>query len=232
MYAAVVASAAAAAINGAGAAVPTPVMRLPMLSSWWPLPPASCCRSTSSTDATLTLSLATVPLSVGLYTLTPGQLIVADVLGSIIALSIRRLPPFKAAVNVAGFWLEWVVATTVFAAFQPHGYGPSTWIAVLVAALAADACQAVVLAGAITIFLGRPEPGLLRTQLIATAAVAVDTCVAFVAVTLLVTESAAALLFSVIVDGAARTVHTARVTAWATRTSPAHEADDRRPIGR
>jgi diguanylate cyclase (GGDEF)-like protein len=87
----------------------------------------------------------------------------------------------------------------VFAAFHPHGYGPSTWLAAVAAALAADACQAVVLACAITIFLGRPEPGLFGSQLLVTAAVAVDTCVALVAVTLLVAEPAAALLFSVIV---------------------------------
>ena len=95
---------------------------------------------------TLTLSLSTVPLIVGLYTLAPTQLIVARVLGSIIAMAIRRLPRFKAAVNVAGFWMECVVATTVFAALHPHGYGPSTWLAAFVAALAADISQSVVLA--------------------------------------------------------------------------------------
>jgi diguanylate cyclase (GGDEF)-like protein len=148
---------------------------------------------------TLTLSLSTVPLIVGLYSVAPSQLIMARVLGSIIAMGVRRLPRFKAAVNVAGFWLECVVATTVFAAFDPHGYGPATWFAAFFAALAADASQSIVLASAITIFLGRPEPGLLRSQLLGTAAVAVDTCVALVAITLVVAAPAAALLFSVIV---------------------------------
>jgi diguanylate cyclase (GGDEF)-like protein len=148
---------------------------------------------------TLTLSLSTVPLIVGLYALAPTQLIVARVLGGMIAMGIRRLPKFKAAVNVAGFWLESVVAITVFAAFQTHGYGPATWTAALLAALAADASQSVVLAIAITIFLGRRERGLLRSQLLGTAAVAIDTCVALVAITLLVVAPAAALLFSVIV---------------------------------
>ncbi|MDQ1424204.1 MAG: hypothetical protein QOD72_1702, partial [Acidimicrobiaceae bacterium] len=148
---------------------------------------------------TLTLSLSTVPLILGLYTVAPHQLILARVLGSIVAMVIRRLPRFKASVNVAGFWLESVVATTVFAAFQPHGYGPATWFAAFVAALAADASQSLVLASAITIFLGRREPGLLRSQLLGTAAVAVDTSVALVAITLLVAVPAAALLFGVIV---------------------------------
>ena len=76
---------------------------------------------------TLTLSLGTVPLIVGLYALGPIPLIVARVLGAIIAMAIRRLPPFKAAVNVAGFWMESVVAITVFAALQTHGSGPATW---------------------------------------------------------------------------------------------------------
>jgi diguanylate cyclase (GGDEF)-like protein len=92
-----------------------------------------------------------------------------------------------------------VVAITVFAALDPHGSGPSTWLAAFFAALAADAGQSIVLAVAITIFLGRREPGLLRSQLLGTAAVAVDTCVALVAVTLLVASPAAALLFSVII---------------------------------
>ncbi len=201
LFAAVVAAAAAAAtLWRDGAVVPVPVMHLPMI--FFVVAFAACELLPIHVEhrrETLTLSLATVPLIVGLYTLAPTQLIVADVLGSMIAMGIRRLPPFKAAVNVAGFWLECVVATTVFAAFHPHGYGPGTWIAVLIAALAADACQAVVLAVAITIFLGRPEPGLLRSQVLATAAVAVDTCVALVAITLLATEPAAALLFSVIV---------------------------------
>ena len=148
---------------------------------------------------TLTLSLGTVPLIVGLYALGPVPLIVARVLGAIIAMAIRRLPPFKAAVNVAGFWLESVVAITVFAALHPHGSGPATWLAAFVAALAADIGQSVVVAIAITIFLGRREPGLLRSQLLGTAAVAVDTCVALVGITLLVASPAAAVLFSVIV---------------------------------
>ncbi|HEX4983195.1 MAG TPA: EAL domain-containing protein [Ilumatobacteraceae bacterium] len=148
---------------------------------------------------TLTLSLGTVPLIVGLYALGPVPLIVARVLGAIIAMAIRRLPPFKAAVNVAGFWLESVVAITVFAAFHPQGSGPATWLAAFVAALVADIGQSVVVAVAITIFLGRREPGLLRSQLLGTAAVAVDTCVALVGITLLVASPAAAVLFSVIV---------------------------------
>ncbi|MDQ1423323.1 MAG: hypothetical protein QOD72_821 [Acidimicrobiaceae bacterium] len=148
---------------------------------------------------TLTLSLSTVPLILGLYTLAPTQLIVARVLGSIVALGIRRLPRFKAAVNLAGFWLECVVATTVFAVLQPHGYGPGTWHAAFAAALAADSGQGIVLACAITIFLGRSEPGLLRSQLVASAAVVVDACVALVAITLVAAAPAAALLFTVIV---------------------------------
>jgi diguanylate cyclase (GGDEF)-like protein len=148
---------------------------------------------------TLTLSLSTVPLILGLYTVAPHQLILAQVLGSTAAMIIRRLPRFKASVNVAGFWLESVVAITVFASFRPHGYGPSTWLAAFVAALAADAIQSLVLAGAITIFLGRREPGLLRSQLLGTVAVAVDTCAALVAITLLVAAPAAAALFGVIV---------------------------------
>ena len=57
-------------------------------------------------------------------------------------MGIRRLPRFKAAVNVAGFWLECVVAITVFAVLYTHGYGPATWPAAFVAALAADATRA------------------------------------------------------------------------------------------
>jgi diguanylate cyclase (GGDEF)-like protein len=197
---AVAAVAAAATAWRAGAAAPTPVVHLSMLL--FVVAFAGCEMLPIHIEhrrETLTLSLSTVPLIVGLYTLAPSQLIVARVVGAIIAMSIRRLPRFKAAVNVADFWLESVVAITVFAAFNPHGYGPSTWLAAFVAALAADASQSVVLAAAITIFLGRPEPGMLRSQLLGTAALALDTCVALVAITLLVVEPAAALLFVVIV---------------------------------
>ena len=106
---------------------------------------------------------------VGLYTMAPTQLIVARVVGSIIGLGIRRLP-----VQGGGEprrLLDGCGSHHGVRAFRPHGYGPSTWLAAFVAALAADASQAVVLASAIRIFLGRSEPGLLRSQLLGTAAV-------------------------------------------------------------
>jgi diguanylate cyclase (GGDEF)-like protein len=184
----------------ASAAAPTPVIHLSLL--FFVVAFAGCELLPIHVEhrrETLTLSLSTVPLIVGLFALAPIQLILARVLGGIIAMGIRRLPRFKAAVNVAGFWLECVVATTVFATLQTQGYGPATWPAALLAALAADVSQSIVVAGAITIFLGRREPGLLRSQLLGTAAVAVDTCVALVTITLLVVAPAAALLFSVIV---------------------------------
>jgi diguanylate cyclase (GGDEF)-like protein len=201
LFAATVAVAAAAATWWRTTAdAPAPVMHLSML--FFVVAFAGCELLPIHIEhrrETLTLSLSTVPLIVGLYTLAPIPLIAARVLGSIIAMAVRRVPPFKAAVNVAGFWMECVVAITVFAVLHTHGYGPATWLAAFLAALAADVSQSIVLAVAITIFLGRREPGLLRSQLLGTAAVAVDTCVALVTVTLLVAAPAAALLFSVIV---------------------------------
>jgi hypothetical protein len=54
--------------------------------------------------------------------LAPIQLILARLLGGIIAMGIRRLPRFKAAVNVAGFWLECVVATQGKPLWKPYTY--------------------------------------------------------------------------------------------------------------
>jgi diguanylate cyclase (GGDEF)-like protein len=83
-------------------------------------------------------SLSEVPLVVGLFFLSPTQLLVAALVGTGVALAVaRRQRAKKLAFNLSQFGLSCVVALVVFHAVpKGAGVGPSAWVAALAAASA------------------------------------------------------------------------------------------------
>ncbi|HVF76083.1 MAG TPA: bifunctional diguanylate cyclase/phosphodiesterase [Acidimicrobiales bacterium] len=144
----------------------------------------------------VSLSLSTIPLVVGLYTVDPVALVAARVIGSGIALVVhRRQAPLKLAVNLGHMGLEAVVAILVFRALAPGGeLGPASWPAAVAAALASDLVQSAVLVTAISLYQRRWEGALTETMALGTAARLVDTAVALVVVSVLRAEPAAVAL--------------------------------------
>jgi diguanylate cyclase (GGDEF)-like protein len=83
-------------------------------------------------------SLSEVPLVVGLFFLSPTQLLVAALAGTGVALAVvRRQRAKKLAFNLSQFGLSCAVALVVFHAVpRGAGVGPSAWLAALAAAAA------------------------------------------------------------------------------------------------
>lgn len=110
---------------------------------------------------TLSLSFTEVPLVVGALLLTPGELVPAVVLGSVLGLLRRRPPLLKASLNVALAALEAALATTLLHALldpSPVG-GPPAGLApaVLVTTVAVVLAGALVVAVAIVATAGLPD---------------------------------------------------------------------------
>jgi signal transduction histidine kinase len=108
-------------------------------------------------------SLSEVPLVLGLVFSTPGDVILAQVVGSGVALALhRRQPPVKIGFNLTHLALEACVAFAVFhatAGGQPMG--PWGWTGAFVAALAAAALADVAVWLAISISDDRWDLSLL-----------------------------------------------------------------------
>ncbi|MDQ4006390.1 MAG: ATP-binding protein, partial [Actinomycetota bacterium] len=82
-------------------------------------------------------SLSEIPLVIGLFMATPGDLILAQLVGSLIALAVhRRQSLFKVAFNLSHFALETTIALSVFNLFGlADPLDPVSWGAAVVAAL-------------------------------------------------------------------------------------------------
>lgn len=148
----------------------------------------------------VSITLTTVPLVVGLFAVSPVELIVAHLAGAAVVLSLnRRQRLLKLVTNLASFWIQILVAVAVFRTLG-SGIGPGRWVAVLVAVLAGDAAQTVVLTTAICIFQRRWEGGLRDTAVVSAVAAVVQTCVGLVAFSLLLNQPVALLPLIVVIS--------------------------------
>jgi signal transduction histidine kinase len=84
-------------------------------------------------------SLSEIPLIIGLFFSTPGELVMAHVLGSAIALIFhRRQSLLKLTFNLSHFAVESSLALLVFHAFTPSGpFDPMAWLGTFLATFAA-----------------------------------------------------------------------------------------------
>jgi len=123
------------------------------------------------------LSLSELGLVLALYLVSPGELLVAQLLGAALALTIvRRQRPLTVAANLAVFSLGSCIAVLVFHGFLLLGdaYGPAGWIGAVLGA-GAFAAVGVLLAAELTRF-GSARP--LSTEVQTLAAVAGCGCFA------------------------------------------------------
>ena len=84
----------------------------------------------------ISMSLSTIPLVVGLYATGPIGIVAARLVGSAVALVLRRRQlSLKLAVNLSAFWMETAVAVGVFRLLH-HGadVGSGSWLAAFGAA--------------------------------------------------------------------------------------------------
>ena len=172
---------------------------------WWVLIPAFALAERFPVHfehrrETVSVSLSTVPLVVGLFLVGPVGLLAARVLGSGLPLVLhRRQHLFKLLLNLSMLWLDAAVGIAVF-----HGIaGAETdvlaaWPAAFAAAMACDLVATVVLAVAISAYQRQWEAGLVSSLLIGSMGAAVDTCAALLIVTLLRTEPAGLGLLAVV----------------------------------
>jgi diguanylate cyclase (GGDEF)-like protein len=144
-------------------------------------------------------SLSTIPLVIGLFALDPVGLVVARLAGSALVLVLhRRQVLMKLAMNLASFWLEVVVALWVFGLIVPESpLSGQGWVAAIAAGMASDLIQVLVIGTAIAIYVKRFDRREMVPTMVATIGAFIDTCLALVAVTLIVEAPQALPLLAV-----------------------------------
>jgi diguanylate cyclase (GGDEF)-like protein len=145
-----------------------------------------------------TVTLSEIPLTLGLFLIAPVALVLAAVAGSSVALyAHRRQRGVKLAFNVAQVGAQCVVATVVFRSALGPSAVPSarSYMAALIAAVAADFVSAALVTFAIRVYRGRSD-GILRAWAIVFGVVAsiAKTAIALVAVSVVVRDDWATLV--------------------------------------
>jgi hypothetical protein len=145
-------------------------------------------------------SLSEMPLTIGLFFITPAELIAAQLVGAGVALWLhRRQPLIKLALNLANLAFSAAVAVVLFRVIVAgrDPLGPAGWVGTYAAAVTADVLSLVFIVAAITLSFGRP-PDIRR--LFATGAVAAffNTTLALLAVTVIWKQPAATWLLFVL----------------------------------
>jgi GGDEF domain-containing protein len=146
-------------------------------------------------------ALSELPLVLGLYLLSPGELLVARLAGSLAALALhRRRDVPRMAFDLAVFLLETCLALTVFAALGGgNPLGPRSWAAALLATLAAALLTALAGAAASSLEAGRSQWRMLLDAAGAGAVGTVaNTSLALVAVLALSADLLAAVPLAVV----------------------------------
>jgi diguanylate cyclase (GGDEF)-like protein len=150
---------------------------------------------------TSSLTLREIPLVVGLFTLTAGNLLLAQIVGAAAAWIVwRRQPPARLMVNLTVLLLATALAAGLFHALPDAGPGPvpSKWTAGMLAAVSQSTLAVVGVAFATALTAGRAQ--LVRTRPLLAASLpasVVNASLALIAVRLIENDRAA--LFLVII---------------------------------
>jgi diguanylate cyclase (GGDEF)-like protein len=146
-----------------------------------------------------TFSLNELPLVIGFFLASPLELLIAQAVGSAVALAVnRRQPPVKLTFNIASFALASGVGLLVFRAV---GSGPLTdptrWFAAFLAIAIANLIGVITVAAAISISEGRLGVPKLRQMIAVSSVVAItNTSIALLAVIIIVADSRAVWLLA------------------------------------
>jgi diguanylate cyclase (GGDEF)-like protein len=166
---------------------------LPGLSlTWWELAPAFYLAEVFAVHLQFrkqahTLSLSEVGLALGLFFMSPANLLAAHVVGAGAALVInRRQRPIKLAFNLAELPLCTGVAVYVFRSLTPAGQaGPRVWAVTMLAAAAAHLLGIVLVSAVIAVAEKRlSAPQLPQTLAISLVGATATTCLGLAAVVL------------------------------------------------
>jgi len=172
-------------------ATPTPAFRIawPLLALAFALSEAFVVHVQFRRGDAHSFSLNEIPLVLGLFFTTPAGLLLAQLVGAAVALTlIRRQQPIKVAFNVAHLSVESALAIAIFAALRSAGTTivPADWLAALAAGILAAFTAALFVGAAITLSQGRPSPRLIARNLAFALTVAIcNTSIGLAAVTLL-----------------------------------------------
>jgi diguanylate cyclase (GGDEF)-like protein len=132
---------------------------------------------------THTVTLNEIIIVLGLFVVSPAGLVAAHVVGASVSLAIvQRQKPLKLFFNISQFALGTIVAIMVFRAI---GYtsGPGSWVAALLACVAASVVGIAAIAFAITFSEGHcPLASILRSFSFGVAGTAVNTMLGLVMV--------------------------------------------------
>ncbi|MDQ3871569.1 MAG: EAL domain-containing protein [Chloroflexota bacterium] len=145
-------------------------------------------------------SLSEMPLTIGLFFITPVELIAAQVVGAAVALWLHRKQPLmKLTLNLANLAFSAAVAVVLFRVIL-GGRDPlalAGWLGTYAAAVAADVLSLVFIVAAITLSLGRP-PDIRRLFATGVVAAFFNTSLALLAVTVIWKYPAASWLLFVL----------------------------------
>ncbi len=112
---------------------------------------------------THTFSLSEFVIVLGLFFVSPWQLVVGELVGALLSLALhRRQPIAKLTFNLAQFFLTTTVAITIFRAFANAGddpMGPQSWAAAFAALVLADLLSGAIVSSVIWA-IDRERPGL------------------------------------------------------------------------
>src|SRR4051812_14584466 len=148
-------------------------------------------------------TLREVPAVVGLTFLTPQAYVWVYVVGAVVALALfAHMRGVKLAFNTALFAFEASIGVVIYHAILGGGdpLGPVGWFAALTAVMVTDLLSAVAVTLAITATEGQFDDGVLREALRSgLAAACINTCVALLVVTLIVTRPESLALLGVLV---------------------------------
>ncbi|MGZ8481048.1 MAG: hypothetical protein ACXWWO_01160, partial [Candidatus Limnocylindria bacterium] len=145
-------------------------------------------------------SLSEVPLVLGLFFATPGDVVLAHALAGGAALLIhRRQKPMKLAFNVATFALGTGLAVALFHLLAPGGgFGPVECAAAILAVLASNFFGMVSVTTVISLSEGRPRYSKMRQMALMSTVVAVtNVSLALLAVALVIADPRAIWLLAI-----------------------------------
>ena len=146
-----------------------------------------------------TFSLNELPLVVGFFLASPLELVVAQAIGSAVALAVnRRQPPVKLAFNISSFALSSAIGVLFFRAL---GAGPLTdpsrWLAAFLAVSLSNLVGVLAVATVISISEGSLGGAKLRQMVGVSSVVAItNTSIALLAVIIIVADSRAVWLLA------------------------------------
>ncbi|MGH2751872.1 MAG: ATP-binding protein [Actinomycetota bacterium] len=182
-----------------------PLVDSPVRVPWWALAPLFCLAEIFVIHLQFrrdahSFSLSEVPLVLGFFFASPWELVVAQLVGSAVALVLhRKQSPLKLSFNMSHFALGTSLAALIFHGVVGEGdpIGPLAWGGALAGTLVASIGSGLAIAAAMWLADGRRPAGFAQTLRYLVIITATNTSIALAVVTVLWLEPMAAWLLVV-----------------------------------